>query len=370
MTRRPLRIALLASSSYPIRQPFPGGLEAHVWSLARTLGSDGHRVTLFAGPGSDPGLGCEHLRVRTLDLSPTARSDTSMPSLQFMHAHHAYLQLMLDLATPLADDFDVIHNHSLHYLPVAMAATLPTPLVSTLHTPPTPWLESAIAASARLPRFVAVSRHTAAAWAHLVPDIDVIPNGVDLHRWPQGHGGDHVIWFGRLVPEKGPHLAIEAARRAGLPIVLAGPISDTTYFQTMIAPSLGGMVTYLGHLSQPDLAAAIGAAGAAVVTPVWDEPYGLVVAEALACGTPVAAFARGGIPEIVDTRCGRLVPGGDVAALAAALSETMGLSRTAARTRARTHCAERPMVDAYTSLYRSLAAPADPPDLLPREETA
>lgn len=355
MSGTPLRIALLASCRFPIRQPFAGGLESHVWWLARSLSADGHRVTLFAGPGSDPGLGCAQLEVRTLEVSAAARADASMPPLEFMAEHHAYLQLMLDLAGPLAGEFDVVHNHSLHYLPVAMATTVPAPILCTLHTPPTPWLESAIAVgSGRGAHFAAVSGHTADAWRHVVGDIEVIPNGVDLDGWPAGDGGRRLIWFGRLVPEKGAHLAITAAQRAGLPLVLAGPISDPDYFARSIRPRLGSDVTYLGHLAQPALAAAIGSSAAALVTPVWDEPYGLVVAEALACGTPVAAFARGGIPEVLTPDCGRLVPPDDLDALVRAIPETVGLSRSAARDRARERCSERVMVDAYVNTYRRL----------------
>ncbi|QYA99938.1 glycosyltransferase (plasmid) [Rhodococcus sp. USK10] len=355
MTESSLRIAFLASSRFPIRQPFAGGLESHVWYLARALAADGHRVTLFAGPGSDPALGCTDLEVRTLELSAVARADASMPSMQFMTEHHAYLQLMLDLGGRLADAFDVIHNHSLHYLPVAMAATVSTPILCTLHTPPTPWLESALAVSrGQGAHFAAVSAHTAASWQHVVGELEVIPNGVDLADWPIGEGGNRLIWFGRLVPEKGAHLAITAARRAGFPLVLAGPISDTDYFERSIRPLLNRDVVYLGHLAQPALAAAIGRSAAALVTPVWDEPYGLVVAEALACGTPVAAIARGGIPEVLTLDCGRLVPPDDLDALVAAIPQTVALSRAAARARAAAHCSERTMVDAYVNTYRRL----------------
>ena len=116
------------------------------------------------------------------------------------------------------------------------------------------------------------------------------------------------MWTGRLVPEKAPHLAIQAAAAAGMGIDLAGPLSDLAYYRDVVRPLLGGHARYLGHLAHADLAEVVSHAAAAVVTPVWDEPYGLVVAEALACGTPVVAFARGGIPEVLDDdRCGALV---------------------------------------------------------------
>jgi len=180
MTAR-LRIALIASNRFPIRQPFAGGLESHVWHLARALVRRGHTVSLFAGAGSDAVLGCGRLQVRELSLSETARGDVSMPASAFMADHHAYLTMMLELAGGTGH-FDVVHNHSLHHLPVAMAPMVPTPVLTTVHTPPTPWLESALAATAGTgTRLAAVSRHTAAAWSHLAHDIAVVPKR-DRHR--------------------------------------------------------------------------------------------------------------------------------------------------------------------------------------------
>lgn len=351
----PLRVALIASTRYPIRQPFAGGLEAHVCHLARALASSGYRVSLFAASGSDPGLRCRMLDVRPLNLSDAARRDVSMPPAAFMADHHAYLSFMLWLAGPGSQEFDVIHNHSLHYLPVAMASTLSTPMLTTVHTPPTPWLESAIGASiGQRTRFAAVSQHTAAAWRDLIGDIAVVPNGVHTGQWPLGPGGPYLVWFGRITPEKAPHLAMAVARRSRRRLVLAGPISDQKYYLTHIEPHLDDDVTYAGHLNHKRLAYLVGHAAVALVTPTWDEPYGLVVAEAMACGTPVVAFARGGIPELIESSSGRLVVAGDIAAMADAISAAVRLPRKQVREHAIRHCSADAMVTAYTSLYRQL----------------
>lgn len=120
-----------------------------------------------------------------------------------MDDHHAYLTLMMRLVDA-HDGFDVIHNQSLHYLPVAMAPALSTPMLTTVHTPPTPWLESAINVSGgKGTRFAAVSQHTARSWVDCVPDIALVPNGIDVRRWPLGEGGGPLVWFGRITPEKG-----------------------------------------------------------------------------------------------------------------------------------------------------------------------
>ncbi|MDT5009843.1 MAG: hypothetical protein QOH57_1460 [Mycobacterium sp.] len=354
-----LRVALIASNRFPIAQPFAGGLEAHVWHLARGLLAAGHQVTLFASEGSDASLGCPGLTVQKLRLSNAAIADPAMPAWSFMNDHHAYLSLMLDLAGAARDDFDVIHNHSLHYLPLAHAPALSTPMICTLHTPPTPWLESAIRLTGGAGvHFAAVSRHTARAWAPLVSDIEVVPNGIDIDTWPLGAGGGPLVWFGRFTSEKGPHLAIDAARQAGRDLVLAGPLSDSAYFEAAVAPRLDSRIRYLGHLPHAELAALVGRSSAALVTPMWDEPYGLVVAEALSCGTPVIAFARGGIPEIVDDTCGRLITPGSTSAMAAAISEVTALPRAEVRRRALERCSADAMLARYLAMYdRAIESP-------------
>ncbi|GLZ42641.1 glycosyltransferase [Actinokineospora sp. NBRC 105648] len=346
-----LRIALIASARYPIREPFPGGLEAHTWQLANRLRERGHLVDVFGGPGSDPALGVRVLPTLPA-LSEYARADVSMPPDHFIAEHHAYLGLMLELADA---GHDVVHNNSLHYLPIAMAAGLRAPLLTTLHTPPTPWLESAIAIGPRT-HFAAVSAHTANRWRASVPRATVVHNGVDLDRWRPGPGGGVPVWSGRLVKEKGAEEAIRAARIAGTGLRLAGPLPDARYFRERVEPLLGDGVEYVGHLDHVALAALVGSAAVAVVSPCWDEPYGLVVAEALACGTPVAGFARGALPELLDEHTGVLAEPGDVEGLAAAISQASTLDRERARRHAERTCSLPAMVDGYERLYRSIAA--------------
>jgi glycosyltransferase involved in cell wall biosynthesis len=354
---RQLSVALVASNRYPISQPFAGGLEAHVWYLARALRRRGHRVTLFAAEGSDPNASDATLRAQLFCPSRIARNDSSAAPERFLADHHAYLTLMTDLVAAGSASFDLVHNHSLHYLPVAMAPALGIPMLTTLHTPPTPWLESALGVSMGVgSAFVAVSRHTAQSWRPMVRDVDVIANGIDPNDWPVGTGGTDLAWFGRLTPEKGAHLAIDVARTTGRRLHLAGPVSDRAYFEDCIAARLTDDIVYHGHLDQPALARLVGSCAATLATPLWDEPYGLVVAESLACGTPIAGFRRGGIPEIIDSTCGRLVEPGDVDALAHAVDEAAALDREAVRDRALAHCGLDTMVEAYVQRYHHLIA--------------
>lgn len=350
--RRPLRLCLIASSRFAIREPFVGGLEAHTHLLARELGRRGHEVSLFAAPGSDPTLDVRELSVRRRVPSGVARADVGATPREWVEEHHAYLSLMLDLVATGHERFDVVHNNSLHYLPVAMAAAVAPVMVTTLHTPPLEILESAIDLAPERSVFVAVSEATARAWTPHVT-ATTVHNGVDTERWCVGPGGEAAVWFGRLVPEKAPHHAIMAARRAGLPLDLAGPCHDPVYFAAEIAPRLGDGITYRGHLGHDALAELVGRSRVAVVSPDWDEPYGLVAAEAMACGTPVAAYARGGLPEVVGVDGGALARPGDPDDLARAIAEAAGCDRTLVRRRVEEHFSVETMVDRYVEVYRA-----------------
>lgn len=363
-----MHVVVVAHTRFPVRQPFAGGLESVSWHLARGLSARGHKVTVFAARGSDVIPGVEHLWPDELPLSDTARTDVSMPEEGWLRRHHAYLRVMLDLAR--RDDIDLVHSHALHHLPAAMAPTLKVPTLLTLHTPPTPWLESAIriarAADGGAPlHAAAVSGHTAAAWRHVV-DATVVRNGVDTSVWRPGPGGGPLVWSGRIVPEKAPHLAVRIARAAGMPLVLAGPVSDAAYEREVLRPLLDDSITYAGHLSDAELADLVGRSSAALVTPVWDEPFGLVAAEALACGTPVLGLRRGGLAEVVGPDAGRLVdPTGTedevVARAVAALPEVLELSRAACRARAEDQLSTDRMVDDYLRLYDRITQGAPAP---------
>jgi glycosyltransferase involved in cell wall biosynthesis len=346
-----LRIGLIASPIQTVAQPFAGGMEAHTVALAESLRGHGHEVVIHDGAGGfGRGARREHLR-----LSRVARADISMPARSFMDEHHAYLSLMVSLDER---DYDVVHNNCLHYLPVAMAPSLRTPMLTTLHSPPTPWLESAIAVSREGPgsRWASVSRANAAAWAHLARPCQVIPNGVSLATWryrPRpGRGG--AVWSGRIVPEKGTHLAVEAARLAGIGLTIAGPIGDPGYFEHCL-DGTGPEVEYAGHLDSAALAELVGNAEVALVTPCWEEPFGLVAIEALACGTPVAAFSRGALPEILDADTGTLARPDDATDLARQIGAARRLSRAACRRHAARCFSLEAMTDRYLEAYRALA---------------
>jgi glycosyltransferase involved in cell wall biosynthesis len=338
-----LNIGVIAHLKHAIKEPFAGGLEMHTHALCRGLRERGHAVTLFAAEGSDPD-GLEPICPAMNDVAHSFRSE-----------HDVYLELMTSLRQR---PFDVIHNNSLHYLPVTMAAALPMPMVTTLHTPPFWELEGSMRLS-RAPHhcYAAVSDVIRRAWQPINQVTLTVPNGIDLDQFPFCAVPDvepYWIWYGRIVPEKGLHLALDAARLAGQPLRFAGPVADPEYYTNQIIPRMHGGAHYLGHLGHAQLAQAIGGARAFLCTPVWEEPYGLVVAESLACGTPVAGFARGALPDLVTAACGLLAPAGDVPGLAAAALAVGTLDRHACRRRAAAVADARHMLDGYAALYKDM----------------
>jgi glycosyltransferase involved in cell wall biosynthesis len=351
----PLRICLIASSRFPVSEPFMGGLEAHTHALATVLVRRGHRVALFAAPGTDPALEVTELPPARFASSRAARADVGSSPESWIREHHAYLELMLALARGRHGHFDVVHNNSLHHLPVAMSDAVLVPFVTTLHTPPQSWLESAVELAPPSSRFVAVSESVARAWRHAVGTV-TIPNGVDTGAWLPGPGDGPPLWFGRIVPEKAPHEALLAAHAADRSLDLAGPIHDRGYFDQTVRPLLREGDRYLGHLRGAELRSAVARASVVLVTPAWDEPFGLVAAEAMSCGTPVAAYDRGALREVVDEESGVLVAAGDAEQLGRAIDRAITLDRAAVRRRAVEHFSIDRMVDSYLALYRERAA--------------
>jgi glycosyltransferase involved in cell wall biosynthesis len=225
-----------------------------------------------------------------------------------------------------------------------------------------------------------------AQWQSLV-SVGVIYNGIDVQQWPLKNGGDETaqgpilsrkkikgtlqtrreqpagqrekvaLWYGRFVPEKAPHLAIQAARLAGYTLEMAGPVSDRTYFEQFVEPLIDQQrVIYLGHLSQEQIRRSLSQASVLVNTPIWDEPYGLVYAEALASGTPIATFSSGATGEILTPKCGVIVKERTAEALAQAINAAARLSRADCRQRAMSFCHIDSMIDGYEYLYRQLIA--------------
>ncbi|MCX2574137.1 glycosyltransferase [Pedobacter sandarakinus] len=326
-----MKIGIIAHLKHPIIAPFAGGLEVFTHQITRLLVARGHEVLLFASSKSDPGLPLVAILNDDHYDSKTGIRERKrdLPS-EYVAEHHAYFKLMLSI-----DDYDldIVFNNSLHYIPITMANAIKTPMLTVLHTPPFYELDLAIRAERKQPviNFVTVSKQSAINWQDLVENCSVITNGIEMDCWEARTETDEIpyaVWFGRIHPDKGLHLAIEACKRAGISLKIAGGIADKRYYETKIVPLLDGTIEQLGLLNQRQLNKLISGAVVCLITPCWQEPFGLVVAEAMACGTPVAGFKMGALPELVNNKCGVLVDFPDTNALAEAIVQARMLDRT------------------------------------------
>lgn len=343
-----MRIGLITHNSYALEEPMFGGLEAFTYDLVLELKARGHELIVFGVRGSAEKIGSLPC------LSPSSVIGKAYSEADFrLLAHHEYLQIML---TVDLYGLDVLFNNSLHYVPPTMATSIRTPMLTVLHTPPIPELNEAYAYPNVGGYLCSPSHANARNWGELISACEVIPNAIDLELWrPRGARSTSAIWSGRIVPEKGLHLAMDAARIANIPLRIAGPVSDPVYHEQYIQPRLGVDTTYLGHLSRPALAAEVANASVALVTPCWEEPFGLVVAEAIACGTPVAGFHRGALPELVTSDIGVLVDPDDVAALAGAIWSAVALSSDHCRLTAESRWAFKEQVSRYEAALSKVA---------------
>ena len=356
----PLRIALVGSARFGVTEPFAGGLEAHTVTTGLALQRAGHDVTIFAGPADEPRR-CDIEVVpivdTTLDTTSVERADTQMSPQAASQMARGFRTTMETIG---AQQFEVVHNNSLDVTPVTFDGTIDKPMVHVLHCPPFDAL--ADAHRARIRRIghgcvIAVSASLGATWPEIC--TAVVPNGVPIHRWQPNScnvRSEQCVWVGRIVPEKAPHLAIDAARLAGRSIVLAGPVQHRAYFDREIVPRLGDDATWVGHLCHESLARLIGGSAVGVVTPLWDEPFGLVVAEMLACGTPVAATDRGAIASFVDPGVAAISLVESAAGVAAAIDRAAHMDRDACRHHAATRLSDDRMVESYVAHYRTAIA--------------
>ncbi|HEY4811657.1 MAG TPA: glycosyltransferase family 4 protein [Solirubrobacteraceae bacterium] len=339
-----LRVAMLAPPWISVPPPGYGGVEAVVSVLSEALVRRGNDVTLFCAPGS-----ISTARVVTLlDKSHPHEIERSL----FEVDHVARAFAAIDRARgPLR--FDVVHDHC-GFTALGMADRLETPLVHTLHGQFTDATAAFYERHARKATLVAISRAQRAKAPQSIRGVTVIPNPIDVHDWPmRERKEDYVLWIGRMTAEKGPHRAIAAARAAGVPLVLAGVIQrgQQSFFDREVAPHIDGdRVRFLGEVGGA-LKLSVFAGARALLMPIrWEEPFGMVMVEALACGTPVIAFPAGAASElVVDGRTGFLVR--DEGAMAAAIGRLGSIAASDCRAWVSEHCDVDVVAAAYESAY-------------------
>jgi glycosyltransferase involved in cell wall biosynthesis len=333
-----VRIAVLAPISWRTPPRHYGPWELFASLLTEGLVARGHDVTLFA-------TGDSVTSARLCSVVPTSWSEdrTVDPKVaECLHISQVFEQ---------ADDFDVIHN-GFDFLPLTYAGLVDTPVVTTIHGFSSPAIVPVYEKYDDRCAYVAISdadRH---------PGLDylaTVHHGIDTGAFElQPAPGDHLVFFGRIHPDKGTVAAIDAAERAGVPIVLAGIVQDEAYFEREVAPRVDGdRVRFVGAVAAEDRSAFLGGALALLHLIDFDEPFGFSVVEAMACGTPVIAFDRGSMPELVeDGVTGAICT--DVDGAVAAVGRMGGLDRAAIRATAVARFGVDRMVDEYVAIYEEV----------------
>jgi glycosyltransferase involved in cell wall biosynthesis len=247
-----------------------------------------------------------------------------------------------------ADEFDLIHN-SFDFLPLTYSELVATPLLTTIHGFSSPRILAVYR------RYNATSAYVAISDSDRDPSLDylaTIHHGIDTDAFAlQAAAGRYLLFFGRIHPDKGTVEAIEVAARCGIPLVIAGIVQDQRYFDELVAPRIDDdKVSFVGAIGQDERSELLGGALALLHLIRFDEPFGYSVVEAMACGTPVIAFNRGSMPELIaDGGTGFLVD--DIDGAVAAVTAALTLDRAAIRAQAVQRFGVARMVDAYLGAY-------------------
>jgi glycosyltransferase involved in cell wall biosynthesis len=335
-----VRIAVLAPIAWRVPPRHYGPWELFASLLTEGLVARGHDVTLFAAGDSETSAGL---------CSVVPRGWSEDPGIDPKVAECLHVSQVFERAT----EFDIIHN-SFDFLPLTYSALVPTPVVTTIHGFSSPDIVPVFAKYNQSTFYVAISdadRHPALDY------VATIHHGIETSNFTFSEtAGSYLAFFGRIHPDKGVVAAIEAAEQTGIPLRIAGIIQDESYFNREVVPRLDGdRVRFVGPVRAEERSSFLGGAMALLHLIDFDEPFGLSVVEAMACGTPVIAFDRGSMPElVVDGATGSLVS--DVASAAAAIKRVGQLDRQTVRDAAVQRFSTDRMVDAYVAVYRDAIA--------------
>jgi glycosyltransferase involved in cell wall biosynthesis len=333
-----LRVAMLAPISWRTPPRHYGPWELVTSLLTEALVSRGVDVTLFATKDS-------RTAARLDGVCPAPYSeDPSIDAKVWEMLHVAFV-------FERAGEFDLIHNQA-DFVPLAFSRLVETPMVTTIHGFSSQRILPAFKAYEDRVNYVAISN---ADRRRDLRYAATIHHGIPLEDFPfNAHGGKDLLFFGRIHPDKGAAEAITAARRAGRRLIMAGIVQDEDYHNARVAPALDDRaVVYLGPVGGEARAEALGSASALLHLINFEEPFGLSVVEALACGTPVIASNRGSMPELIDHGVtGFLVDSVDEAV--DAIGRINEIDRVACRAAVSARFTVDRMADQYLDLYRSL----------------
>jgi glycosyltransferase involved in cell wall biosynthesis len=358
-----MRIAQIAPPWIAIPPKTYGGTESVLAALVEEQVAQGHEVTLFA-PGD------ARTSAKLVSFFPRSLLQEGVPWTGHLKA---FYHLQKSLEQVREQDFDIVHTHlssasDMYIFP--LTATLAVPHVSTLHSHfpfdrgPGTWVGDAdryYMDWAPCVPIVAISESARAQEKLPLNFVGVVYNGIDLSQYPlqRKKRGDYFVWLGRFTPEKGTHLAIEAAKQAGVPLILAGTIDRYVqqareYFHEMIEPQIDDQsVKYIGPVNMKQKLSLLGRARGFLNPIEWEEPFGMVMIEAMALGCPVISFARGAAPEIVvDGSTGFLVK--NVHEMVQSIARIDEIDRDQARLHVERNFSAQVMAERYTQIYKKV----------------
>jgi glycosyltransferase involved in cell wall biosynthesis len=335
-----MRIAMLAPIAWRVPPRHYGPWEQVVWLLTEGLVERGIDVTLFATADSQT-------RARLVAVCPRPYEEDPTLDVKVWECLH------ISEVFERAEAFDLIHNH-FDFLPLTYSGLVRTPVVTTIH---------GFSSERILPvyrKYNGRTYYVAISHADRHPDLDYVAtiyHGLDLKAFTlRTEPGHYLLFFGRIHPDKGTREAIEVALQSGMPLKIAGIIQDRAYFEREVAPFIDGVrVQYLGPVGPAERDALLGGAYALLHLINFDEPFGLSVVEAMACGTPVIARPRGSIPEIIrDGLTGMLVQ--TISEAVAVLPRLAQLDRAKIRAYVEARFSQERMVEDYVRVYEKVLA--------------
>lgn len=347
-----MKIALVA----PLEEPVPpltyGGTELVVYNLAEELTALGHEVVLFASGESRTSARLEGIFEHNLRSDPEAKNPVVRDALKIVGLGRILERLN-------AEEFDIIHNHyGWRLLPFAGA--LRAPVVTTLHGPVSVPYYRRVFSMLGPCSFISISNSQRTP----MPDLNYLAtvyNGIDCERFDFNPAPkNYFVFLGRFSPEKGPVQAIECARAAGVPLVMAGKIDavDRQYWEKEVEPLIdGSQVRFIGEVDHQQKNALLRDARAILVPIAWEEPFGLVMVEAMATGTPVIANRRGSVPEVVSPEAGFIVD--SPRQMVEAIGQVDRIDRQACRDYVCRKFSRRTMAQGYLAAFEQVLEPSE-----------
>jgi len=353
-----MKIAIIGPIESAMTEHSVGGTEMWTYNFAEALVKRGHDVTLFGAEGSK--FSGKFISVCNHDDI----SDKKIGSLNRLRFAVFSVQEMLEVTQRLAD-FDLVHvsYYSLHYF-LPFSTIIDIPIIETIHGSPLSYDDMEILLKKYTkPFFIFPSKNSFQRWP-APKNHQVINHGIEIKKFPfpDEPREDFYFWMGRLVEQKGVETAIRFARETDSNLIIAGPKNEEQYFKENVEPFLNQKIQYVGELNFEEKINYFKKAKAFLMPIHWDEPFGLVIIEAMACGTPVVAYGRGSMPEIiVHEKTGFLCPPDDFECFKKSLQKIDQMSQdefskmsNAARKRAEEKFSFEKMVDQYLEIYTTL----------------